>query len=96
MRPDKKSTTDTAAESLLAEGAVHVETLRANPNAIDAYPYSFLLLIARGGASTPNEIFWGVATLEAKGWTAESWDMAPAGLKFGAWRVVMRRRPTGL
>ncbi|MFE2285077.1 hypothetical protein ACFXDJ_12990 [Streptomyces sp. NPDC059443] len=96
MRPDKKSTADAAAQSLLADGVVHVETLQADPNVIDTYPYSRLLLIARGGASAPNEIFWGVATLEAKGWTAESWDMATAGLKFGVWRVVMRRPANAL
>lgn len=92
MRPDKNPTADdAAAQALLTEGAVHVETLQSDPNTLDAYPYSHLLLIARGGASAPAQIFWGVATLEAKGWTTESWDMAPAGLKSGVWRVVMRR-----
>lgn len=96
MRPDKRSTANDAARALLAGGAVQVETLQSDPGTLDEYPYSHLLLIARGGASAPGQIFWGVTTLEAKGWTAESWDMATAGLTSGVWRVVMRRPPAAL
>ncbi|MEV0281198.1 hypothetical protein AB0I22_33095 [Streptomyces sp. NPDC050610] len=76
------------AHALLAEGTAYVEALRADPALVDGYPYPFLLLIAPGGAAKPADIFWGVAALEARGWSAESWDMADA---VGAWRVVMRR-----